>query len=61
MDNPEKAFLTEAETAQYLGVSRSFLRKARCYGGGPRYCRLGKKAIRYRKQDLEAWAEENAA
>jgi len=60
MDNPEKAFLTEAETAQYLGVSRSFLRKARCYGGGPRYHKF-KRAIRYRKKDLEAWAEENAA
>ncbi len=61
MSVPEQVFLTEAEAAQYLGVSRSFLRKARCYGGGPRYCRLGKRAIRYRKQDLEAWAEESVA
>ena len=55
----EKRYLTEAQTAEYLGVSRSFLRKKRCYGGGPRYVKLAERCIRYCTEDLDAWVQEN--
>ena len=59
MSISSQVFLTEAEAAEYLRVSRSYLRKARCYGGGPRYVRIGKRAIRYRIEDLDAWIDQN--
>jgi predicted DNA-binding transcriptional regulator AlpA len=43
--------------AEFLRLSKSYLDRARVYGGGPRYLALG-RAIRYRKADLEAWANE---
>ncbi len=43
--------------AQYLGMSESWLAKRRCYGCGPRYCKLGRR-VAYRKSDLDAWREE---
>jgi len=47
--------LTVAEAARWAKVSESFLNKARITGGGPRFVRLG-RAIRYRPEDLQAWA-----
>ena len=47
-----------AEAARYLGLSRSCLNKWRCYGTGPRFCKLGRRVV-YRKSDLEKWREEN--
>lgn len=44
------------EAAQYLGVSKSFLDKARIYGGGPSFMRFG-RAIVYSTADLDAWAQ----
>lgn len=46
--------------AQRLRVSESFLNKLRSQGGGPRYLRLG-RAVRYRDQDLDDWAQARAA
>jgi predicted DNA-binding transcriptional regulator AlpA len=44
------------EAAQYLGVSKSFLDKARCYGtNGPRFMRFG-RAVVYSTEDLDQWA-----
>jgi excisionase family DNA binding protein len=45
------------EAGQYLGLAASTLEKLRVYGGGPRFIRLGSRAIRYRKQDLDEWLE----
>lgn len=47
-----------AEAARYLGLSCSCLNKWRCYGTGPRFCKLGRRVV-YRKSDLEKWREEN--
>ena len=52
--------LTVSEAAQRLKVSESYLNKLRCKGGSPRYLRLG-RSIRYRADDLDAWAERGAA
>ena len=52
--------LTVSEAARWAKVSESFLNKARLTGDGPRYVRLG-RAIRYRQEDLEGWAQQSAA
>jgi predicted DNA-binding transcriptional regulator AlpA len=46
--------LTSSEAAKALGVSASFLAKARVGGTGPRYVKLG-RAVRYRPYDLEQY------
>jgi predicted DNA-binding transcriptional regulator AlpA len=48
------------EAAEYLGVSKSFLDKARCYGGGPQFMRFG-KAIVYSTESLDEWARSCTA
>lgn len=50
--------LNEPATAEYLGVSRSFLRQARVTGRGPAFVRMG-RAIRYRVLDLNTYIEKN--
>lgn len=60
---PSKRLFTEEEAAAYLSYSRSFLRKARCNGqlenhsSAPAYIVIGKKSIRYRREDLDAWSQ----
>jgi predicted DNA-binding transcriptional regulator AlpA len=48
------------EAAQHLGVSKSFLDKARIYGGGPLFMRFG-RAVVYSTDELDAWARSCAA
>jgi len=48
------ANLRVKQAAEYVGLSKSFLDKARCYGGGPTYVKLGATVI-YRSDDLDAW------
>jgi excisionase family DNA binding protein len=52
--------LTVSEAAQRLKVSVSYLNKLRVFGGSARYLRLG-RSIRYRPEDLDAWAQSKAA
>ena len=49
---------TVVEAAAYCRVSKSFLDKARVYGGGPPFIRLGGRKILYRKSVLDAWISE---
>ena len=48
--------ITEVELAARLNVSRSYLRKMRSEGVGPKYYKLG-VAIRYSATDADAWLE----
>ncbi len=48
--------LRTPEAAGYLGLSCAFLEKARVYGGGPKFAKLG-RAVFYRQADLDAWIE----
>ncbi|MFD0980619.1 helix-turn-helix transcriptional regulator [Tropicimonas aquimaris] len=51
-------YLTSAEAAKYTGLSESYLAKLRMGTGpksGPPYLRVGLRAIRYRRQDLDDW------
>lgn len=55
-----KHTFTEKEAAEYIGMSRSFLRQDRMNGyrdnrtPGPNFLKLG-RTIRYRKEDLDNW------
>lgn len=43
------------QAAEYLGVSKSFLDKARCYGtSGPAFMRLGRTIV-YDTTELDRW------
>ena len=62
MDNPitfpNRLLLTEKEAASALGFTPRFLQNRRHCGDGPRYVRISARAVRYRPEDLEAWAAE---
>ena len=55
-----KHTLTEKEAAEYIGMSRIFLRQDRMNGyrknrtPGPHYLKIG-RSVRYLKKDLDDW------
>jgi excisionase family DNA binding protein len=51
-------FLDTKQAAQYLGLKKNTLDVWRLRGGGPIFCKFG-RAVRYRKQDLDAFVEKN--
>jgi predicted DNA-binding transcriptional regulator AlpA len=59
---PTKRGYNEHEAAAYIGMSASFLRISRMDGEranrtpGPDFIKVG-KAVRYLKEDLDAWLE----
>ena len=48
-----RRLLEVPEAAEYLGLSKSTLDKWRCYGEGPKFIKMGSRAIRYRLSDLD--------
>ena len=61
-DIQQKA-LTEAQAAQYVAMSRSYLRQDRMNGKregrtpGPAFLKIG-RSVRYLKEDLDKWLEQ---
>jgi excisionase family DNA binding protein len=57
-NNPQSTATTiqEPDAAQYVGLSRAYLRQARAQGHGPVFIRFG-RAVRYRTADLDSWLE----
>ena len=59
-----KRALTESQAADYIGMSRSYLRQDRMNGErenrtpGPRYIKVGSRAIRYLREDLDNWLNQ---
>ena len=54
--------LHERDASEYLGISISWLQKARCHDYGPCYIKIGGKngrAVRYKQADLDKWLEQN--
>jgi len=57
-----KRALSEIETAEYIGMSRSFLRQSRMEGNrtnrtpAPPFIKIG-RAVRYLKDDLDNWLD----
>lgn len=60
----EKRVFKEAEAANYICMSRSFLSQDRVNGTlanrtpGPKYIKIG-RSIRYLKDDLDSWLEQH--
>jgi hypothetical protein len=52
--------LTTDQAALYLGVAASSLRSYRSRGGGPVATVVGRRSVRYRVADLDAWTREEA-
>ena len=47
--------LDTREAASYLGCSAALVGLMRREGRGPRFYRVGKRLVRYRKADLDVW------
>jgi len=47
--------LDTAQAALYTGLAPATLEKLRCLGGGPRFVRFGRRAVRYLKADVDQW------
>lgn len=54
--NISPEYLSTKQVAKILNVSYQYLEIQRCHGGGPPYVTLGKRAVRYLKSDVDAWA-----
>jgi len=50
-----KQLLTTKEAARYLGVSKAFLERDRCYTARIQFVKVGSRAVRYRPEDLDAY------
>lgn len=55
--NPTKRILRTPAAAEYVGLSPSTLEKRRLLGDGPRFLRLGGRAVGYDVKDLDAWLD----
>jgi predicted DNA-binding transcriptional regulator AlpA len=51
-----RLLLTEAEAGKATGFTRRALQSWRLRGGGPTFVQIG-RSVRYRPEDLDAWAE----
>lgn len=47
--------LSEQQVEEIYGLSKRWLQKMRCYGNGPKFLKIGKKAVRYRIADIETF------
>ena len=61
MKQKQKRGYKEDEAADYIGMSRSFLRQGRMTGPldgripSPPFLRVGKRSVRYLREDLDEW------
>lgn len=54
----DQMLLTEAQAAKLIGLSPRFLQARRYTGDGPPYVRISSRCVRYRREDLAAWAKD---
>lgn len=50
--------ITEQDAAAFLGYTIRALQNWRLRGGGPKFVKVSKRSIRYRRRDLIEWSEE---
>lgn len=51
-----EALINEADAAAFMGLTVRCLQGWRYRGGGPQYIRISARCIRYRRQDLQVYA-----
>lgn len=54
----QNILLDERAAAAALGMTPRAMQEWRRTGGGPQYVRISSRCIRYRPEDLAAWAAE---
>lgn len=54
-------YLDTTAAARYIGLSGALLEKLRHYGGGPLYIKAGRRILRYRISDIDAWMAARTA
>jgi predicted DNA-binding transcriptional regulator AlpA len=59
-DESQNQLLSERQLAAELGLAPATLRKWRARNAGPPFIRLSRRAIRYRRADVERWLAANA-
>jgi hypothetical protein len=47
--------------ADYLGLSKAFLDQSRVLGTGPKFARISRTCVLYRKVDLDDWLRSHLA
>ncbi len=52
-------YMTPKQTAEYLDVSLDALQEWRNERRGPKFIQSSSRFVRYRRADVDAWAEEN--
>lgn len=52
--------MTEQQLARLLNVSLSTVKRLRASGEGPPAIKVGRRAIRYRREDVEEWLRKRA-
>lgn len=57
MVTADERLLSQAEAAEFLGVSPHTLNRWRVVRQGPEYIKFGQRLVRYRFADLAAWVE----
>jgi predicted DNA-binding transcriptional regulator AlpA len=58
---PDDPLLKPPGAAGYIQMSEAFLAKARRFGRGPQFVRIGNKCVRYRVSALEQFLREQVA
>ena len=66
LDLSRRFALSEAEAAQYLGMSRAWLKKARTARfraaiDAPPFVKAGARRVVYRRRDLEDWVQAHVS
>lgn len=57
LPNGLAAALNTQQASIYTGLAEKTLEGLRCRGGGPRFVRYGRKAVRYLVRDLDEWID----
>jgi predicted DNA-binding transcriptional regulator AlpA len=52
-----RILLNEDEAGRAIGLTARFLTERRRTGDGPPYVRISSRCVRYRPEDIAAWAE----
>ena len=53
-----KSLFNQRQTAALIGVSERTLECWRCRGSGPPFVKISRRAVRYRRKDIDQWVRE---
>ena len=55
----QKNMVPPKPVANRMGITTGALAQMRYRGTGPKFVKIGKRTVRYRWEDVEAWIEAN--